>query len=143
VHPAPRSSTTALVDRERLSHAGAVPNTALAVVTELFRDWSSPLADKAREVIYWYFAEVTKMKADTGVSEVEKQAAGAPKPATSCSAPTSPSHQPVELAARKSPTQHEPSCGLAVVLPGGRRIEIHPDFDTSTFERLVSALERV
>ena len=30
-----------------------------------------------REVIYWYFAEVTKMKADIGVSEVEKQAAGA------------------------------------------------------------------
>ena len=25
---------------------------------------------------------------------------------------------PVELAARKSPTQHEPSCGLAVVLSG-------------------------
>ena len=50
---------------------------------------------------------------------------------------------PVELAARKSPTQHEPNCGLAVVLPGGRRIEVHPDFDTNTFERLVSALERV
>src|SRR6202161_1257328 len=33
---------------ERLSHAGAVPSTALAVNTELFRDWSSPLADKAR-----------------------------------------------------------------------------------------------
>ena len=49
---------------------------------------------------------------------------------------------PVELAAGKSPTQPEPSCGLAVVLPGGRRIEVHPDFDTSTFERLVSALER-
>ena len=49
---------------------------------------------------------------------------------------------PVELAARKSPTQHEPSCGLAVVLPGGRRIEVHPDFDTSTFERLVGILER-
>ncbi len=49
---------------------------------------------------------------------------------------------PVELAARKSPTQHESSCGLAVVLRGGRRIEVHPDFDTSTFERLVSALER-
>src|ERR1700687_506190 len=31
----------------------------------------------------------------------------------------------VELAARKSPTQHEPSCGLAVLLPGGRRIEVH------------------
>ena len=43
---------------------------------------------------------------------------------------------PVELAARKSPKQQEPSCGLAVVLPGGRRIEVHPNFDTSTFERL-------
>jgi hypothetical protein len=35
-----------------------------------------PLADKAREVIYWYFAEVTEMNADIGVSEVERQAAG-------------------------------------------------------------------
>ena len=50
---------------------------------------------------------------------------------------------PVQLAARKSPTQQEPSCELAVVLPGGRRIEVHPDFDTNTFERLVSLLERV
>ncbi|HTG57843.1 MAG TPA: hypothetical protein VMG63_00305, partial [Terriglobia bacterium] len=49
---------------------------------------------------------------------------------------------PVELAARESPKHHEPSCGLAVVLPGGRRIEVHPDFDTSTFERLVAILER-
>src|SRR5271169_6367510 len=50
---------------------------------------------------------------------------------------------PVKLAARKSPTQQEPSCGLTLVLPGGRRIEVHPDFDTNTFERLVSVLERV
>jgi len=50
---------------------------------------------------------------------------------------------PVELAARKSPKQNEPSCGLAVVLPGGRRIEVHPNFDPSTFERVVSVLERV
>ncbi|HKV82239.1 MAG TPA: hypothetical protein VJP02_29090 [Candidatus Sulfotelmatobacter sp.] len=50
---------------------------------------------------------------------------------------------PVELAARKSLTQHESSCGLAVMLPGGRRIEVHRDFDANTFERLVSALERV
>jgi hypothetical protein len=50
---------------------------------------------------------------------------------------------PVELAAKKSPTQHEPRYGLAVVLSGGRRIEVHPDFDTTTFERLVSALDRV
>jgi hypothetical protein len=49
---------------------------------------------------------------------------------------------PVELAARKSPQQQEPSCGLAVVLPGQRRIEVHPNFDTSTFERLVGILER-
>jgi|SRR5271157_885912 len=49
---------------------------------------------------------------------------------------------PVELAARKSPAQHESSCDLAVVLTGGRRIEVHPDFDTDTFQRLVSALER-
>jgi len=50
---------------------------------------------------------------------------------------------PVELAAKKSPTQQEPSCRLAVVLSGGRRIEVHPDFDTDTFERVVSVLERV
>lgn len=62
---------------ERMAHAGAVPNTALAVVTELFRDWASSLADKAREVIYWYFAEVPKLNANVGVSEVEKQAAKA------------------------------------------------------------------
>ena len=60
-----------------MAHAGNVPSTALAVVTELFRDWASPLAEKAREVIYWYFGEVTKMKADVGISEVEKQAAKA------------------------------------------------------------------
>src|SRR5579864_6036094 len=49
---------------------------------------------------------------------------------------------PVELAARKSLKQHGSSCGLAVVLPSGRRIEVHPDFDTSTFARLVGILER-
>jgi hypothetical protein len=44
----------------------------------------------------------------------------------------------LELATKKSPTQQEPSCGLAVVLPGVHRIEVHPDFDTNTFERPVS-----
>ena len=57
---------------ERLAHAGAVPTTALAVVTELFRDWASPLANNARDVIYWYFGELTKIKAAVGVSEYEK-----------------------------------------------------------------------
>ena len=45
---------------ERLAHAGAVPTTALAVLTELFRDWVSPVAKQALEVINWYFAEVPK-----------------------------------------------------------------------------------
>jgi nicotinamidase-related amidase len=60
---------------ERLSHAGAVPTTALAVVTELFRDWASPLAAPAQDVIYWYFNEVPKLTRDVGVAEAEKQAA--------------------------------------------------------------------
>lgn len=60
---------------DRMTHAGAVPTTALSVVTELFRDWASPLMPKAREVIYWYFSEVSKLKADVGVSEVEKKEA--------------------------------------------------------------------
>ena len=59
---------------ERMAHAGAVPNTALAVVTELFRDWVSPLANKARDVIYWYFGEVAESQANVGVSEAEKKA---------------------------------------------------------------------
>jgi len=52
---------------ERLTHAGAVPNTALAVLCEAFRDWTSPQADKAREVIAWYFAEVPKLTDKIGV----------------------------------------------------------------------------
>jgi hypothetical protein len=48
----------------------------------------------------------------------------------------------VELLTEKSATQHGATCGLAAVLLGGRRIEVHPDFDTNTFERLVSLLER-
>jgi hypothetical protein len=49
----------------------------------------------------------------------------------------------VELAMGKSPIEHEPSCGLTVVLAGGRRIEVQRDFDTHTLERLVGVLERV
>jgi nicotinamidase-related amidase len=62
---------------ERLAHAGAVPTTALAVVTELFRDWASPLAGPARDVIYWYFTEVPKHTDQVGVAEAEKLAAAA------------------------------------------------------------------
>jgi nicotinamidase-related amidase len=62
---------------ERLAHAGAVPTTALAVTTELFRDWASPLASPAREVIFWYFSEVPKLTTEVGVAEAEKLAAAA------------------------------------------------------------------
>lgn len=48
---------------ERLAHAGAVPNTSLALVTELFRDWNSPVAGKAREIIKPYMTEVQKLAA--------------------------------------------------------------------------------
>jgi hypothetical protein len=49
----------------------------------------------------------------------------------------------VELAIRKPSAEQPASCGLAVVLSGGRRIEVQRDFDVHTFERLVSVLERV
>jgi nicotinamidase-related amidase len=62
-----RSQTAHRTGIERLEHAGAVPNTSLAVLCELFRDWTSPQADKAREVINWYFAEIPKITKDVGV----------------------------------------------------------------------------
>jgi nicotinamidase-related amidase len=62
---------------ERLAHAGAVSTTALAVNTELFRDWATPAARPAGEVIYWYFTEVPKLTAAVGVADAEKQAAAA------------------------------------------------------------------
>ena len=62
---------------ERLAHAGAVPTTALAVTTELFRDWATPQAGPAGEVIYWYFREAPKLTSVVGVAEREKQAAAA------------------------------------------------------------------
>ena len=61
----------------RLAHAGAVPTTALAVLTELFRDWRSPLAKNALEVIEWYFTEVPKVSKAIGVDVREKGKTGA------------------------------------------------------------------
>jgi nicotinamidase-related amidase len=72
-----RSQTAHRTGIERLAHAGAVPTTALAVVTELFRDWASPLAGAAQEVIYWYFNEVPQLTDAVGVAEAEKLAASA------------------------------------------------------------------
>ena len=48
---------------ERLTAAGAAPNTALALVTELFRDGNAPVAGKAREIIKTYLAEVQGLAA--------------------------------------------------------------------------------
>ena len=62
---------------DRLAAAGAVPTTALAVTTELFRDWAGPLAGPASDVIYWYFTEAPKHTDAVGVAEREKKAAAA------------------------------------------------------------------
>ena len=61
----------------RLSAAGAVPNTTLAVVMEWFRDWAGPLVEPARAVTWWYLAEVLKVTDMVGVSEAEAAAAQA------------------------------------------------------------------
>ena len=57
---------------ERMTHAGAVPNTALAVVCELFRDWATPQAAKANEIFGWYFAENQKLNTGLGLSKAEQ-----------------------------------------------------------------------
>jgi nicotinamidase-related amidase len=72
-----RSQTAHRTAIDRLAHAGAVPTTALAVVTELFRDWAAPLAGPARDVIYWYFNEVPERTDQVGVAAAEKLAASA------------------------------------------------------------------
>ena len=72
-----RSQVAHRTSIDRLAHAGAVPTTALAVVTETFRDWASPLRDPALDVIYWYFNEVGNHTDAVGVAEAEKQAAAA------------------------------------------------------------------
>jgi nicotinamidase-related amidase len=60
---------------ERLEHAGAVSTTALAVTTELFRDWAGPLAGPALETIHWYWREVPQVSPEVGIAEAEKAAA--------------------------------------------------------------------
>ncbi|WP_337343327.1 MULTISPECIES: isochorismatase family protein [unclassified Pseudoxanthomonas] len=45
---------------DRLAHAGAIPNTALALSAELFRDWKSAQAERARPIIIWYLGELKK-----------------------------------------------------------------------------------
>jgi hypothetical protein len=72
-----RSQVAHRTSIERLAHAGAVPTTALAVVTETFRNWGGPLREPALGVIYWYFNEIGNHTDDVGVADAEKQAATA------------------------------------------------------------------
>ena len=55
----------------RMSLAGAVPNTTLAVVMEWFRDWTGPLAEPARTTTGWYLTEVPGVTDTVGVSDGE------------------------------------------------------------------------
>jgi nicotinamidase-related amidase len=56
---------------ERLSLGGAVPNTAIGVFCELFRDWAGPLGHAAQELSGWYFREVPKVTDTVGIAEAE------------------------------------------------------------------------
>ena len=44
----------------RMTQAGAIPNTALAIATEFFRDWKSAEAQKVRPLIVAYLEDVAK-----------------------------------------------------------------------------------
>jgi nicotinamidase-related amidase len=46
----------------RLAHAGAIPRTTTATISEWFRDWKSPLADTARKLFPPYFDELAALK---------------------------------------------------------------------------------
>jgi nicotinamidase-related amidase len=46
----------------RLAHAGAIPNTSPAIISEWFLDWSSPSAEVARNLYPPFFEEWSAMK---------------------------------------------------------------------------------
>lgn len=50
--------TTAI---QRLVAAGAVPQTVVAGIAELFRDWKSPVAARAREILKPYSSDLQKL----------------------------------------------------------------------------------
>jgi nicotinamidase-related amidase len=66
-----RSEIAHLTAIGRMSLAGAVPNTALGVVVEWFRDWAGPLAERARPVAGWYLTELPKVTDTVGIAEAE------------------------------------------------------------------------
>ena len=69
---------------ERLSLAGAVPNTTIGVFCELFRDWAGPHGAAAQELSGWYFREVPKVTDGVGIAEAEARRAQ-PQPAQGAS----------------------------------------------------------
>jgi nicotinamidase-related amidase len=46
----------------RLAHAGAVPNNTIAMISEWFRDWKSPLADSARKIFVPYLEQMAALR---------------------------------------------------------------------------------
>ncbi|AKC87520.1 isochorismatase family protein [Pseudoxanthomonas suwonensis] len=55
-----QSQVAHAVALDRMIQAGAIPNTVLALSTELFRDWKTTEAEKLRPIIVWYLGELTK-----------------------------------------------------------------------------------
>jgi hypothetical protein len=49
----------------------------------------------------------------------------------------------VALARNDQNGNRQPACALKIVLGSGRQIEVGPDFDSDTLERLVKILERL
>ncbi|MGK6324781.1 isochorismatase family protein [Sphingomonas sp. DT-51] len=45
----------------RITQAGALPNSVLGLSAELFRDWGSLEAQKAKPIIIWYLNELKKL----------------------------------------------------------------------------------
>lgn len=45
----------------RMIQAGAVPNTAMAIISEWFRDWDSPRGSIARDIIKDFIADLAKL----------------------------------------------------------------------------------
>jgi nicotinamidase-related amidase len=50
---------------QRLANAGAIPNSTLALSTELFRDWKSSQAERLRPIVVWYLGELNGYSASS------------------------------------------------------------------------------
>ncbi len=57
----------------RMVHAGAIPNTTMACMTEWFRDWKSPQASIARPLIVQYLTEKRELEKPEDEASEESQ----------------------------------------------------------------------